>query len=417
MNRSLALVLALTVASASAGTLGSSASTVCATNADCVEGKHCYAAGTVHAACVNDGALGGVIFPHIWKPPTFPGIHFDLTKLKEVSGKAYTLKDPTVRNKNGTDRWHYVFNIGDNVVSPPTSLIPEICHSTTGVGTNGTSIVHDGPAPVYQVYDDGKLCHRLGADVADPANYEYSLFDKENPMMGVTLTYKNGDECYAPAPGQMAFKPGREFSITLLCEDDDNLLPDIIEDAVTEDYMCRYSTQIKTSHGCPLECPRDASLSVCGGQGTCEWDKATTTARCICEDGYKGPGCTGKCPDTCGMNGMCGFNTESKKAECFCRAGYEGVLCAIPVAVDEAEKEAIGKKIGEGLVSCAGPWVMFFIALFGLIAFYVYHKKKMGLPVNPCADVMYASGVPAGGSYTSSGTGDYRPMGGETGSI
>ena len=63
MNRSLVLVLALTIASASAGTLGSSASTVCATNADCAVGKHCYAAGSPHAACVNDGALGAQAAP------------------------------------------------------------------------------------------------------------------------------------------------------------------------------------------------------------------------------------------------------------------------------------------------------------------------------------------------------------------
>lgn len=200
---------------------------------------------------------------------------FDLRPLAMGANSYYSVKDVyDTEERNYT----YVFNICNNANIPSESCGP------TDAG--------DGPAPAFQVYDDGR-CWRLGNSWQ---NVKYALLDEDDPTQGVSLTYKKGDVCHLDKDID------REMTIKMKCSESWGMIPD---STVLEE-TCHYELMFETVYGCPLECPM-VNRKLCGGNGFCGMDQDDNSPRCFCNEGHAGLDCTtdivqvSACGKACGL--------------------------------------------------------------------------------------------------------------------
>ena len=155
---------------------------------------------------------------------------------------------------------------------------------------------------------------------------------------------------------------------------------------------------VYSSHGCPKSCPRVTGSFSGGGDGkfgtTCNGPagscvsgaistgadgKATVgEPTCVCDsnEGWTGPKCDKKCPrdaktgETKCLNGHCAYDPIVDAGRCFCNAGYSGTHCE----VESNEPSKSSKIVGLDGGTVFG-WILVVFAIFGLIGFFIYHKK------------------------------------------
>jgi hypothetical protein len=114
---------------------------------------------------------------------------------------------------------------------------------------------------------------------------EFALVDPAHPAAGVKITYSGGDQCHTNNVQRKTF-------IYAMCSHDGQLFS---EDAVDEPggaKSCEYEIKIHSNKACPLECPMGARGKPCGGNGHCAYDHTNNKARCFCNTGKGGAGCT-----------------------------------------------------------------------------------------------------------------------------
>ena len=78
--------------------------------------------------------------------------------------------------------------------------------------------------------------------------------------------------------------------------------------------------------GCAEQCPGGAA-SPCAGHGHC-LDGQNGSGHCICDEGYAGADCSGRCPGAevpCSGHGRC----HAPSGTCYCQRGYAGAACAM----------------------------------------------------------------------------------------
>jgi len=204
------------------------------------------------------------------------GASFDVTALKMGMSASYHVKDirDTVENN-----YTYVFNVCGYATPPANECI--------------RTVAGRGAAPAFQVYDNGKSCHRLGG--VGEKYRKFSLLDEDDPTYGVSLTYTGGDKC---SEGKI----DRSMTVKFICAETWGNTPNA---RVKED-ECSYELEFQTVFGCPQECPF-VDRALCGGKGFCGMDSDTNKPKCFCNEGHTGPDCMtlladldqGGCDGTC----------------------------------------------------------------------------------------------------------------------
>ena len=106
------------------------------------------------------------------------------------------------------------------------------------------------------------------------------------PANGVVIRYSGGDNV-TTARGMQP----RSLMLELACYDHGGIIPPV--DTVTNDLYGRTRILINSRAACPMQCPLGGfGNRICASQGVCSYDWAASTARCFCNTGYSGPGCT-----------------------------------------------------------------------------------------------------------------------------
>lgn len=108
----------------------------------------------------------------------------------------------------------------------------------------------------------------------------YKLLDSNDPTVGVSMTYRSGDACRKN-------NAVRTTTIDVYC---DNVSPPYVEDA-TEPSYCQYHLIVRSTYGCPKECPVTKD-GLCNGHGKCMYDTSRKESYCYCNKGYSGSSCT-----------------------------------------------------------------------------------------------------------------------------
>jgi len=219
---------------------------------------------------------------------------------------SYTVDDK--RSTANVSQFFYEFNICDNVADDPEYLtVPtSICTNLTIRNIHGlplgycnsvvnytckdypSSIVNiTKPTAAYQIKNSATFesCYRLHNGITEPT---WSLYQSDDPVKGVVLTYTNGDWC----PISKTSKQGRnrEFRIAFICDNNYENIFDKQE--VTEEIeLCVYETSIKSVWGCPEQC-KVVNEQLCGGNGICDYDFTNKYPRCFCYTGYYGADCS-----------------------------------------------------------------------------------------------------------------------------
>lgn len=205
------------------------------------------------------------------------GASYDLRPLRMPSASSYRVRD----ERNVADNYTYVFNVcGD--VKPPAG-----CEKTRD---------GEGPSPVFQISNPVGKCHRLGTGGDVLGQHKVlALIDKDDPTLGISLTYIHGDRCHSN-------NVSRSLKIEFYCADQYGEIPD---NSIGEPSVCAYTTQFETIFGCPVECPF-SNRKLCGDNGFCGMDIDARKPRCFCMKNFYGDDCTETSPPvvtTC--NGTC----------------------------------------------------------------------------------------------------------------
>lgn len=179
----------------------------------------------------------------------------------------------------------------------------EKCKSTGHKVVNGKTVMTDEPSPIYLIQKNGaadSTCNRLALDFTNSQHSSISLYDREDPAMGVSLKLLEGDYC---CPTGVSCADGewkqRTFTFELRCADAVNTFPDTVS-VDTVNNGCDYTVTLRTIHACPASregegalgvgCPR-IDNNVCGMHGVCGYDEVARTARCYCGSKYTGTDC------------------------------------------------------------------------------------------------------------------------------
>jgi hypothetical protein len=254
------------------------------------------------------------------------GVDFNLGKLAMANknqamftnGNLNLFEVDDTRLRPGSHRnYSYVFSICGNVPRMPQPHIfdppgkghgdqtVDMCTVTSGDESSPKWNL-DGLSPAYQLYnsptDSGAACYRLGDTAEDPNNVEWGLIDSADPAKGVKLTYKNGNLCNDKPDDERQCRTTwnnkpychRQMELLFQCADDTENVFDT--EKVVESSDCNYQLFLKTAYGCPLDCPVTPmidgdGLHVCGGHGTCVYNRGKQKAECVCEEHYDGEGC------------------------------------------------------------------------------------------------------------------------------
>ncbi len=123
----------------------------------------------------------------------------------------------------------------------------------------------------------------------------WSLYDKDEPATGASVTFGKGGYCAASGEN-------RKFTFNFVCPDSNrefyNPADELkFETTVSEsdEHACDYSITVETTLACPYECltkESDEGFTVCGGKGLCAADPNVGFVRCLCDDGWTGNGCS-----------------------------------------------------------------------------------------------------------------------------
>ena len=206
---------------------------------------------------------------------------------------------------------------------------------------------------------------------------------------GIYYTIRGGDDCHNSYNGYYGADESRSFSVLINC-DTDAENDDPAYEEVDESITCKYSFEIFSKYGCPRTCPISTDGYVCNGvHGNCVTDDDNKMPKCMCDEdeGWFGPSCENRCPGAasisldgkeCSGNGHCFFDHTAIEARCFCNTGFGGKLC---------EKE----RATDGSCSSGALWVIIVVLLVLFLAFYVYHRRAIEAPINPCADFLYCT--------------------------
>ena len=115
-----------------------------------------------------------------------------------------------------------------------------------------------------------------------------------------------------------------------------------------------------------------ACSNPCKNGGTCEYEAASQSHRCVCPSTH----CGASCAVMCRNSGMCEHNLTTNATKCFCTAGHTGPECDTKQNVTDkstdSNKDIIGFVIGVvlGLMAAAGAL---------LSACFLYYYNGMGL--------------------------------------
>jgi hypothetical protein len=135
------------------------------------------------------------------------------------------------------------------------------------------------PSSFYQV---GRLCiplsdGEMSSIVPAPMNHSRHI-----PVRTVLLL-RGGSVCGTSTRGG---------EIQLECADSEG--GGVVVADVVETRSCYYTARVKHRAACPLECPRDSSGIVCGGDtaGVCVLEAPGAAPRCACASGFTGRSCS-----------------------------------------------------------------------------------------------------------------------------
>ena len=183
----------------------------------------------------------------------------------------------------------YAFNLCQHVVDPGTTIDGECAFGDEYQVSDPDGNLQSRPGDTNSLaFQNGNgQCFRIAGSLNDGFDdlITYSLFDENDPALGVTIHYKYGDygtACWATS--------NRQFDITFICDPDTENIPDDGE-VIFEEPTCVYKVEIKSIHGCPTECGRGLDGSLCSNVGQCGYDFDKGTARCYCYGGYEGNAC------------------------------------------------------------------------------------------------------------------------------
>ena len=115
------------------------------------------------------------------------------------------------------------------------------------------------PSPVYMLHKtegQDSRCNRMALDFTNTEYSSMSLYDKEDPAMGVSLKLMEGDYC-CPHAGTCSDSEYKQITFTfdLRCADAINSIPE--ETSVdTINNGCDYLVTFRTIHACPVGKPR-----------------------------------------------------------------------------------------------------------------------------------------------------------------
>ena len=118
----------------------------------------------------------------------------------------------------------YAFNLCQHVIDP-ASIDSTCADDTDGKYVvrlpNGTIQSRPGDAPSLAFQEGNGQCHRLAGSLDDGFDdlITYSLFDENDPALGVTIHYNYGDL-------NGCGNNNRQFDITFICDPDTENIPD-----------------------------------------------------------------------------------------------------------------------------------------------------------------------------------------------
>eukprot|EP01083_Nonionella_stella_P094992 266627_1 len=129
---------------------------------------------------------------------------------------------------------------------------------------------------------DTDKCWRLHDGTTEPI---WTFLNKDDPALGIELTYINGDWC-------QAFGKNREFKLQFKCANDVKITPDYITTVFeTIGSGCSYEFEMSTFRGCPTECIVDND-QLCSDHGVCDYDWSKGAPKCFCYNGWYGNDCS-----------------------------------------------------------------------------------------------------------------------------
>jgi hypothetical protein len=216
------------------------------------------------------------------------GASFDLTGLKNtfvVEGGDIDCTQVIEQN------YTYAFN-----PCGPAVVGKDLCDDVDA----GTA--EDAAVLQYSPKSNGKSCYPAGRIGLQ----EFGMADTTDRSKGIKVTFgtnKESDKCHT----NNVF---RKTDIKILC-DENALKPDVARFSVTEPQGpkgCQYEIIMYSVHGCPTQCSRGSDGKVCSGHGLCmtdagiAGDNTDETARCFCNNGWKG--------DACNESGESDHNSE-----------------------------------------------------------------------------------------------------------
>jgi len=211
-----------------------------------------------------------------------------------------------LRSTSNVTGYVYDFNICGNLARNPSRLAypRHICTNTTlrekyGLPTGycknvyNFTCINNEIVPIidttaaYQIQNvqnaqSYQRCYRLHDGVTNPT---WSLYQSDDAVAGVVLTYTNGDWCDVKGKGR-----NREFRIAFICDNNYYNVFDK-EEVIEETETCIYQTNIKSIWGCPEQC-KIVNNQLCNGNGRCDYDFTNGYPKCFCYTGYYGEDCT-----------------------------------------------------------------------------------------------------------------------------
>jgi hypothetical protein len=205
------------------------------------------------------------------------GASFDLSSLQ----KTFTVEGGDIDCTQVIEQnYTYAFNpCGTAKVSK------NLCDDVdAGTAEDASVLQYDPNTPGNTCYPAG----RIGLQ-------EFGMADSADRSKGIKVTFgtnKESDKCHTN-------NKQRKTDIKIFC-DENALEPDMAKFTVTEPQGpkgCEYEIIMYSVHGCPTQCSRGSDGKVCSGHGLCltdagvASDKSDDTARCFCNNGWKGDAC------------------------------------------------------------------------------------------------------------------------------